>query len=386
MDLSMNNLSQEHLVIIRTSGSVLNINSYNCQELGLAKALVRKGLKVSLIMAGKKREELSFETDSGLVKVYLLPYKALNQSLAWFIGIDELLAILNPTCIQVHEFGMLMSWRIAKWAKKHGVRCFLIQGNYRTTQKPVFKQLESMFNSVFGRSVLKQVDGIGCKTKMAERYVHKYCKRGVALTYIGLDTDVLKGRHADMPKELAERIAGKKVLLYVGTLESRRNPLFLLEVVVALPDDYILLVVGDGPLRANMEATVKEKHLEQKCLLLGKKSQGELPAIYNQADLFLLASDYEIYGMVILEAMYYGIPVISTLTAGTETLIEPTRNGLILDNTNVKEWSTAIVSVCEEPRLLGKMKTEAKRKIENELIWDKACESFLKLYSIKNII
>lgn len=45
---------KQHLVIVRTGANVLNLTSYNCQELGLAKALTKKGLKVSLILAGNK--------------------------------------------------------------------------------------------------------------------------------------------------------------------------------------------------------------------------------------------------------------------------------------------------------------------------------------------
>lgn len=45
---------KEHIVIFRTSGSYIDYNTYNCQELGLSKALVKKGYKVTLIMAGHK--------------------------------------------------------------------------------------------------------------------------------------------------------------------------------------------------------------------------------------------------------------------------------------------------------------------------------------------
>ena len=118
----------------------------------------------------------------------------------------------------------------------------------------------------------------------------------------------------DWKSELS--ITDKKILLYVGTLEQRRNPLFLLEVLEHLSTDFVLLIVGDGDLRHEMEREIKQKQLQNRCFMLGKRNQKELPSLYKAADLFLLASEYEIYGMVILEAMYFGIPTITTNLAG----------------------------------------------------------------------
>ena len=120
--------------------------------------------------------------------------------------------------------------------------------------------------------------------------------------------------------------------------------------------------------------------MNDRCILLGKQPQEYLPSIYQTSDLFLLASDYEIYGMVILEAMYFGLPVISTLTAGSETLIESYENGVILDNKNEAEWKQVIMAVTNDKSLLSMMKEKSTIKVKNELIWDKACERFIQLY------
>ncbi len=59
-----------HLVIVRTGGSVLNIDTYNCQELGLSRALADSGWKVSLVMAGYQKEHRRVGTEMGVVDVY----------------------------------------------------------------------------------------------------------------------------------------------------------------------------------------------------------------------------------------------------------------------------------------------------------------------------
>ena len=61
---------KEHLVIIRTGASLLNLKSYNCQELGLAKSLAKKGLKVSLVLAGENEKKIRYR-DRWTYYIYL---------------------------------------------------------------------------------------------------------------------------------------------------------------------------------------------------------------------------------------------------------------------------------------------------------------------------
>ena len=63
---------QIHLVIVRSGGSIINFSSYNCQELGLAKALSKKGWKVSIILAGHTYREERIEIMGGNHQNHLL--------------------------------------------------------------------------------------------------------------------------------------------------------------------------------------------------------------------------------------------------------------------------------------------------------------------------
>lgn len=370
-----------NLVIVRTGGSILNLKSYNCQELGLAKALTKNGFKVNIVLAGIENKTEVVHTDYGMIYVYYRKYYSINQALSWFDNIEELLEYLQPTHVQIHEFGMLMSWKVVRWAKKNHIPCFLIQGSYQTTLKPIYKQLEQLFNMTLGKYVLRNVDGIGCKTQMASNYIYQYCNRNTYLTCIGLDIDKFAS-HKIIEKDWKKglNLQNKKILLYVGVLEKRRNPLFLLNILSLLPKDYVMLMVGDGSLMPIIRDKILEKGLDDRCILLGKLPQEYLPSIYQSSDLFLLASDYEIYGMVILEAMYFGLPIISTITAGSETLIKSYENGVVLNCKNEMEWKQVIMAVMNDKTLRSKMVEKSEIKVKNEFIWDKACERFIQLY------
>lgn len=365
------------IVIFRTGGSILDYKTYNCQELGLAKALADLGHEPYVIMAGGKYSCDVMKNDNGnSVTVFTLSFKGINQALSIFNGWKPLLENIRPDIIQVHEFGMLMSYKVVRWAKNKNIPTVLIQGTYETTRKPVFKNLEVMFNKTFGKYIIKNVSGIGCKTIKASEYVKSYYKKSTTLTPVGLDT----GRFAnsvdrDWKKDL--HIEGKKILLYVGKLEQRRNPLFLVQVAKNLPSDYVMLLAGNGPL---MDETKEQAKDCDRIIFLGKLTQQQLPSLYHQSDLFILASSYEIFGMVIMEAMYFGLPVISTDTAGAKTLISNWQDGIIEDNMNVNSWIEDICKLLSDNELYRNLAEQASRKAQDNFPWRYATLNYVDLY------
>ena len=371
-----------HIVIVRTGANALDLRTYNCQELGLAKELTNKGFRVSIVMAGYKNSIERFQTNFESVNVYYLKYVSIDQRYGYFIGYNKVLQDLRPDVLQVHDLGIYMTWKVVRWAKMNDVPCYLIQGTYCISRKPVIHQLDYLFSHTFGKDVVKNVSGIGCKTIAASEFVRSIYKRDTHLTYIGLDESKFsKFESIDWRNKL--KIQDKRILLYVGLLEKRRNPEFLLNLMKRLPDDFILLIVGNGPLQADIDRKIKDERLAGKVLLLGKLPQEELPSLYLQSDLFLLPSSYEIYGMVILESMYFGLPVISSSTAGADTIIENEVDGVILNKFDVDLWKDSILSVCSNESVLESMKTASTLKIKEHFIWEKAADSFVKLYNIE---
>ncbi len=371
-----------HIVIVRTGGSIIDYRTYNCQEVGLAKELVKRGFQVTVILAGQNNQSHRLEVNEHQsIEIRYIKFIKVNQALAWFQGLSKLLESLRPDLLQIHEFGVFMSFITLKWAQKHHVKTVLIQGSYRETQKPIYKQLEQCFNQVFGRYILKNVNGIGCKTKMAGDYLNKYEHCDYKLTNIGLDTSRFEDRvsiYKDWRKELS--IEHSKCLLYVGKMEQRRDVHFLIKILKSLPTDFVLILAGNGPGLESLRLQVKKDKLEGRCIFLGQLLQEELPSLYMCADLFLLASHYEIYGMVILESMYFGLPVVSSLTAGSQAIIDNNKNGLIIDSWEETVWIKRILSLFDNKRLPG-MSYEAKQKIKKSFTWDKASDSFISLYN-----
>ncbi len=145
----------------------------------------------------------------------------------------------------------------------------------------------------------------------------------------------------------------KKTVLFVGRLAKIKGVEYLIEAMETI--DARLVIAGDGPLREELEAKAKELNID--CKFLGSKSHDELRTIYASADVFVAPSitmpdgAQEGLGLVALEAMSSGIPVIGTRSGGIKEIIEDKKTGLLVDEKNVAQLRRAITDILESESL-----------------------------------
>ncbi|HEY8172212.1 MAG TPA: glycosyltransferase family 4 protein [Dehalococcoidia bacterium] len=120
------------------------------------------------------------------------------------------------------------------------------------------------------------------------------------------------------------------VVLFTGRMVEKKRPLLLLEAFARVRKqlECSLLVAGDGPLRAAAESFIAQHSLAD-VHFAGFLNQQELPDAYGAADVFTLPSaHHETWGLVVNEAMNFGLPVVATDAVGcAEDLVHPCRNG-----------------------------------------------------------
>lgn len=368
-----------HIVIVQTALSYLDNRTYNRQEIGLAKALSNNGYKVSLIFVGKKKR---IENVCNNVDIYYLRCHKFNQQIGIYKNLWKTLDFLHPDLLQIHEIGMFMSYYAFKWSQSRNIRCVLIQGPYELTRKIIFKQFELLFDKLFGTYILKHIAGVGCKTEAATTFLKRFYNRNYLPTPVGLDESrfFIKENNMDIKAQYGID-ANSKVLLYIGVIEKRRHVDVLIKALNKLPKTFILIIVGNGSeKKANMEL-MRNLQIEDRVYFIPKQPQENLPSIYNVADLFLLASDYEIYGMVILESMYYNVPVLSTMTGGAKSLIKDNETGYLINSLNSDEWASKVKNIFENMELYCKIKSTIHDHVVHNLLWNKTCMNYITLYN-----
>lgn len=140
------------------------------------------------------------------------------------------------------------------------------------------------------------------------------------------------------------------------------------------------MIAGHGIQINDVSQKIEKEGLNERCFLLGELEQKKLPSLYKSADCFLLASDYEILGMVIMESMFFGLPVISTKTTGADFIITNGVDGIILDNKDEKIWANNIQNLLSDESTINLYSQNGQSKINEMFVWDKTVNTFLNLY------
>ena len=175
-------------------------------------------------------------------------------------------------------------------------------------------------------------------------------------------------------------------LLYIGKFEKRRNIHFILDVfsqVINKKMNATLYMIGTGD-KDYIEDCWKyaeSKNIKNYIVYQEKMEQKYLAGVYGLADFFLLPTEYEIFGMVLLEAMYYHSVVLTTLNGGSSTLIDNNKNGFILTLNNAKEWADCIEKISSDKNAMLNICDMASRKIQEGFTWDKLADQFIEHYN-----
>ena len=112
---------------------------------------------------------------------------------------------------------------------------------------------------------------------------------------------------------------------------------------------------------------------------IDKIPQSELSGLYQESDIFLLPTRYEIFGMVLMEAMYFGTPVITYKAAGPIDVISDDIDGFTMNNFDSEIWSQKIVEAFEK-RDLKEMGKRGKDKILDEYLWTHIASKYFDEY------
>jgi len=124
----------------------------------------------------------------------------------------------------------------------------------------------------------------------------------------------------------------KKQLISVGSLDENKNHALLIQSLKAMSNiDFHLTIVGVGPLKQFLYQIVRELNLEKCVTFFGYATKQQLNHLLQQSDVFVLPSKYETFGVVLIEAMACGVPVVSTRCGGPESIIINEKLGMFCD-------------------------------------------------------
>lgn len=174
----------------------------------------------------------------------------------------------------------------------------------------------------------------------------------------------------------------------IGRLDPKKGQDIAIQAVAALHRSGLrphLLLVGDQSFEEGDQYT-REIHnrvdqLSLKDYVHFFPHQGDVEWAYAALDVFVLASKSECYGMVTVEALVSGLPVIGTNDGGTISLIEPGRNGFLVEPRNVKALEAAMKTLLDDRDLTVRMGAAAQKEAVLKYSHVSQCEAWERLFA-----
>ncbi|MCL5962154.1 MAG: glycosyltransferase [Chloroflexi bacterium] len=210
-------------------------------------------------------------------------------------------------------------------------------------------------------------------------YLSRYADKTTVIPSC-IELDRFKEPHLDRSEDVRKRFPGP-LLLFVGRLRYYKGVQYLLQ---AMPDvQGRLLVIGTGPMEAELKTLVHNLALEDKALFLGEVSDDDLPAYYQACDLCVLPSSHrsEALGLTQLEAMAAGKPVVCTeLGTGTSYVNLHGETGLVVPPCDSRSLAEAINALLKDPDLRRRMGESGRERVRLEFSVEMMVDRIAALY------
>ena len=176
----------------------------------------------------------------------------------------------------------------------------------------------------------------------------------------------------------------ERLIFNVGRLVYEKGADLLVETapqVLSQVPEAKFVIGGRGPLLASLGQRIASMHLNDKVLLTGFLEDEDRDRLYVVADVCVFPSRYEPFGIVALEAMAAGTPVVVSDVGGLGTVVEHEKTGITAYTENVASLAWAIVRTLNDPAAAQARAKAAIRHVDRDLAWPVIAHSTLALYS-----
>ncbi len=331
------------------------------------------------------REELR-----GGVYVHRLPAWSLPGELHYpfFRGLGRALARDRPDLLHVHTYGT----NHAAVARRHHRRTgtpFVLTAHYH----PIWSieggwlrhRIRGFYDRRLAAPIVADAARIIVQSQEEERLLRT---NGFPLPKVEIVppgyTPLPPPMHGDRPFAASIKVPGAFVL-FVGRLASNKGLLPLLDAFGVLarhdPTSTLVLVGEDGGMRAAVEARARDLSLTDRLRITGHlEDERQLASAFHEARLFVLPSEYEAFGLVLLEALAQGTPVIASRVGGIPEFIEDGKAGCLVPRLEPGPLAEAMIALWDDPATRRRLGTYGRDEVVPRYSWDRVVDRLEGIY------
>jgi len=245
-----------------------------------------------------------------------------------------------------------------------------------------FRYLRKMF----GYPILARLEKLNADNSDIVTTVSGYSKEMIAKHYrilprkIRLIPNGVKVEPFDLPRD---GVNEKQTILCVGEITARKGFQFLflaLPHILTVHPDVQLVMIGEGPEKSRLMELSQRLGVQDKVKFLGHVIRESLIQQYERSSVFCLPSLHEACGIVLLEAMVSGKPVVSTSVGGVPEVVKDGETGVLVPPQNVAALAEAINTLLSDDSLRRRLGENAKEYVQRNFSWRNCAQQYIDLY------
>ncbi len=174
-----------------------------------------------------------------------------------------------------------------------------------------------------------------------------------------------------------------KNILFVGRLSKQKGIEHLLlaaKEIIAYDEHISFTIVGEGYMREKLEYLAKVLGIADNIHFTGFVPHDKVAEYYQKADIFVAPSIYEPFGLVVVEAMSFGIPVITTRNTGASEPFTDGEDIILVNERSSKHLAEKIILLLKDKNLREKLSSNAIKKLYSVFSWDTCADQTLEVY------
>lgn len=274
----------------------------------------------------------------------------------------------NYDCILIQGYTHWFEWQLIRAAKRLGIK-IIIRGEFADFGKKSF--FKRIVRDLYLRWFYSHVEKFCYIGEVAKKHLlrHGISSEKLFFSPYSVDTALFESQKIIFDRVNSRTKLGLNdnhfVFLFSGKLIQRKEPLLLIEAIskIQQKDNVALIIVGDGQLR---ESVIKMgvSVLGNRFLFQGFVNQSQIGEFFSAADAFVLPSNYETWGLVVNEAMQFGLPtIVSDYVGCWADLVIEGKTGFVFPNKNINELTKVMDWLIGNRDQAAKMGISAKHHI-----------------------
>lgn len=348
---------------------------YNVQTIGMAKGLINLGIETEIyhvVPYGEEYTTKEIDYSNGSFIIHFIPAIALRSH-----------GLVNPkylskkidSLVFFSDLQLCVPY-IEKWARKNRIGFIPYIGVCSSNSMKKFWSIVSNVCMKRNYAIYRKYKCL-VKTPEVLKELSSFGVNNIQLAPVGLDLNLLKADHDAYNIESLKKESGfeqsDRIILFVGRLEDEKRPLDMIDIfsrILKAGLNYKLYIIGNGELANKVKKKIEECNLNNHVKMVSSIDYSDMWKAYKISDVFINLNKQEIFGMAVLEALYYGCRVIAYEAPGPSYIIENGISGDIIKD------DSEIIELLRRER---NYKEAGKQRVVGKFTWDQTARIIKKV-------